>query len=84
MAFPLPFPNRLQIASNKGTRVSTESDFRMSDLPSVLDFYLRVRAPGITTSEENMIYLGSHLQNYPPVILGSMESAPEGLNFGSM
>ena len=83
MAFPLPFPKRLQIASNKGTRVSTESDFRMADLPSVLDFYLRVRAPGITTSEENMIYLGSRLQNYLPVTLGSVEPGPEGLNFGS-
>lgn len=60
-----------------------ESDFRMSNLPSVLDFYLCDRAPGITTSEEKMIYLGSRLQNYLPVFLGSVESGPEELNFGS-
>ena len=83
MAFPLTLPNRLQLAGNKETRVSMESDFRMSDLPSVLDFYLCDRAPGITTSEEKMIYLGSRLQNYPPVFLGSVESGPEELNFGS-
>lgn len=49
----------------------------------MLDFYLCDRAPSITTSKKKMIYLGSYLQNYPPVILGSVESGPEELNFGS-